>query len=159
MNTEVQRIDRCVRATLTHQRKKNRVDIFMILQRVDYKINRQKLDHKNDIILALANVKYAMSLLHSMGYPNIGDKMMDSLVNTASLTIHERQIGYTRMEWSMEKVKMEQVKKYRPSYSLSRKNWDGLIEYLPPIFENINEAHVWLNHNYQYVPRSLDNNE
>ena len=159
MNTEVQRIDRCVRATLTHQRKKNRVDIFMILQRVDYKINRQKLDHKNDIILALANVKYAMSLLHSMGYPNIGDKMMDSLVNTASLTIHERQIGYTRMEWSMEKVKMEQVKKYRPSYSLSRKNWDGLIEYLPPIFENINEAHVWLNHNYQYVPRSLDNSE
>ena len=159
MNTEVQRIDRCVRATLTHQRKKNRVDIFMILQRVDYKINRQKLDHKNDIILALANVKYAMSLLHSMGYPNIGDKTIDGLVNTASLTIHERQIGYTRMEWSMEKVKMEQVKKYRPSYSLSRKNWDGLIEYLPPIFENINEAHVWLNHNYQYVPRSLDNNE
>ena len=57
MNTEVQRIDRCVRATLTHQRKKNRVDIFMILQRVDYKINRQKLGHKvvNEMQYTFAN--------------------------------------------------------------------------------------------------------
>ena len=165
----LKRIQRCVRATLAHQRKKNRVDIFMILQRIDYKFNRQELGHKvvgemrytfaNDILDALANVNVAMDYLHELGYPKMSNKMIDGLVNTASLTIHERQIGYTRMEWSMEKVKMEQVKKYRPSYSLSRKNWDGLIEYLPPIFENINEAHVWLNHNYQYVPRSLDNSE
>ena len=46
MTTHLERINRCVRSTLAHQRKNNKIDIFMILQRVDYKINRQKLGHK-----------------------------------------------------------------------------------------------------------------
>ena len=46
MTTHLEQIERCARSTLAHQRKNNKIDIFMILQRVDYKINRQKLGHK-----------------------------------------------------------------------------------------------------------------
>ena len=170
MTTHLERINRCVRSTLAHQRKNNKVDIFMILQRVDYKINRQPLGHKLvdemryatvwDIQDAKQNLIYAMDYLFDVEkYPYIDDKLIDGLVNTAKVVIHEKRVGYTSMEWSMEQIKMVQTTKYKPSYSISRRNWDGLIQYLPHIFENLNEAHIWLNHNYQYVPRSLDNNK
>ena len=89
-------------------------------------------------------------------YPYIDDKLIDGLVNTAKVVIHEKQVGYTSMEWSMEEIKMVQTTKYKSSWSISRRNWDGLIQYLPHIFENLHDAHKWLNHNYLYVPRSLD---
>ena len=167
MTTHLERIHRCVRSTLAHQRKNNKVDIFMILQRVDYKINRQPLGHKLvdemryvtswDIQDAKQNLLYAMDYLFDVEkYPYIDDKLIDGLVNTAKVVIHEKRVGYTSMEWSMEQIKMVQTTKYKPSYSISRRNWDGLIQYLPHIFEYVHEAHKWLNHNYLYVPRSLD---
>ena len=167
MTTHLERIHRCVRSTLAHQRKNNKVDIFMILQRVDYKINRQPLGHKLvdemryatvwDIQDAKQNLIYAMDYLFDVEkYPYIDDKLIDGLVNTAKVVIHEKQVGYTSMEWSMEEIKMVQTTKYKSSWSISRRNWDGLIQYLPHIFENLHDAHKWLNHNYLYVPRSLD---
>ena len=167
MTTHLERINRCVRSTLAHQRKNNKVDIFMVLQRVDYKINRQPLGHKLvdemryatswDIQDAKQNLIYAMDYLFDVEkYPYIDDKLIDGLVNTAKVVIHEKQVGYTSMEWSMKEIKMVQTTKYKPSYSISRRNWDGLIQYLPHIFEYVHEAHKWLNHNYLYVPRSLD---
>ena len=167
MTTHLERIHRCLRSTLAHQRKNNKVDVFMVLQRVDYKINRQPLGHKLvdemryatswDIQDAKQNLIYAMDYLFDVEkYPYIDDKLIDWLVNTAKVVIHEKQVGYTSMEWSMEQIKMVQTTKYKPSYSISRRNWDGLIQYLPHIFEYVHEAHKWLNHNYLYVPRSLD---
>ena len=167
MTTHLERINRCVRSTLAHQRKNNKVDVFMVLQRVDYKINRQPLGHKLvdemryatvwDIQDAKQNLIYAMDYLFDVEkYPYIDDKLIDGLVNTAKVVIHEKRVGYTSMEWSMEQIKMVQTTKYKPSYSISRRNWDGLIQYLPHIFEYVHEAHKWLNHNYLYVPRSLD---
>ena len=167
MTPHLERINRCVRSTLAHQRKLNEVDIFMILQRVDYKINRQPLGHKLvdemryatvwDIQDAKQNLIYAMDYLFDVEkYPYIDDKLIDGLVNTAKVVIHEKQVGYTSMEWSMEEIKMVQTTKYKSSWSISRRNWDGLIQYLPHIFENLHDAHKWLNHNYLYVPRSLD---
>ena len=167
MTTHLERINRCVRSTLAHQRKNNEVDVFMVLQRVDYKINRQPLGHKLvdemryatvwDIQDAKQNLIYAMDYLFDVEkYPYIDDKLIDGLVNTAKVVIHEKQVGYTSMEWSMEEIKMVQTTKYKSSWSISRRNWDGLIQYLPHIFENLHDAHKWLNHNYLYVPRSLD---
>ena len=167
MTPHLERINRCVRSTLAHQRKLNEVDIFMILQRVDYKINRQPLGHKLvdemryatswDIQDAKQNLLYAMDYLFDVEkYPYISDKLIDGLVNTAKVVIHEKQVGYTSMEWSMEEIKMVQTTKYKSSWSISRRNWDGLIQYLPHIFENLHDAHKWLNYNYLYVPRSLD---
>ena len=167
MTTHLERIHRCVRSTLAHQRKNNKVDIFMILQRVDYKINRQPLGHKLvdemryatswDIQDAKQNLIYAMDYLFDVEkYPYLDDKLIDGLVNTAKVVIHEKQVGYTSMEWSMEEIKMVQTTKYKSSWSISRRNWDGLIQYLPHIFEYVHDAHKWLNHNYLYVPRSLD---
>ena len=167
MTTHLERINRCVRSTLAHQRKNNEVDVFMVLQRVDYKINRQPLGHKLvdemryatvwDIQDAKQNLIYAMDYLFDVEkYPYIDDKLIDGLVNTAKVVIHEKQVGYTSMEWSMEEIKMVQTTKYKSSWSVSRRNWDGLIQYLPHIFENLHDAHKWLNHNYLYVPRSLD---
>jgi len=167
MTTHLERINRCVRSTLAHQRKNNKVDIFMVLQRVDYKINRQPLGHKLvdemryatswDIQDAKQNLIYAMDYLFDVEkYPYIDDKLIDGLVNTAKVVIHEKQVGYTSMEWSMKEIKMVQTTKYKSSWSISRRNWDGLIQYLPHIFEYVHEAHKWLNHNYLYVPRSLD---
>ena len=167
MTTHLERINRCVRSTLAHQRKNNKVDVFMVLQRVDYKINRQPLGHKLvdemryatvwDIQDAKQNLIYAMDYLFDVEkYPYIDDKLIDGLVNTAKVVIHEKQVGYTSMEWSMEEIKMVQTTKYKSSWSVSRRNWDGLIQYLPHIFENLHDAHKWLNHNYLYVPRSLD---
>lgn len=167
MTPHLERINRCVRSTLAHQRKNNKVDVFMVLQRVDYKINRQPLGHKLvdemryatswDIQDAKQNLLYAMDYLFDVEkYPYISDKLIDGLVNTAKVVIHEKQVGYTSMEWSMEQIKMVQVKKFKSSWSISRRNWDGLIQYLPHIFEYVHEAHKWLNHNYLYVPRSLD---
>ena len=167
MPTHLERIHRCVRSTLAHQRKNNKVDIFMILQRVDYKINRQPLGHKLvdemryatswDIQDAKQNLIYAMDYLFDVEkYPYLDDKLIDGLVNTAKVVIHEKQVGYTSMEWSMEEIKMVQTTKYKSSWSISRRNWDGLIQYLPHIFEYVHDAHKWLNHNYLYVPRSLD---
>ena len=167
MTTHLERINRCVRSTLAHQRKNNEVDVFMVLQRVDYKINRQPLGHKLvdemryatvwDIQDAKQNLIYAMDYLFDVEkYPYIDDKLIDGLVNTAKVVIHEKQVGYTSMEWSMEEIKMVQTTKYKSSWSISRRNWDGLIQYLPHIFEYVHEAHKWLNHNYLYVPRSLD---
>jgi len=167
MPTHLERIHRCVRSTLAHQRKNNEVDVFMVLQRVDYKINRQSLGHKLvdemryatswDIQDAKQNLIYAMDYLFDVEkYPYLDDKLIDGLVNTAKVVIHEKQVGYTSMEWSMEEIKMVQTTKYKSSWSISRRNWDGLIQYLPHIFENLHDAHKWLNHNYLYVPRSLD---
>ena len=167
MTTHLERINRCVRSTLAHQRKNNKVDVFMVLQRVDYKINRQPLGHKLvdemryatswDIQDAKQNLIYAMDYLFDVEkYPYIDDKLIDGLVNTAKVVIHEKQVGYTSMEWSMKEIKMVQTTKYKSSWSISRRNWDGLIQYLPHIFEYVHEAHKWLNHNYLYVPRSLD---
>jgi hypothetical protein len=95
-------------------------------------------------------------------YPYINDKMIDDLVNTAQMHINCKMIGYTSMEWSMSSLKMEQVKKYKPSWSLARINWDGATWYLPPIFDKIEEAYKWLNYNCQYIPRKeigVDNYE
>ena len=148
MTTHLERINRCVRSTLAHQRKNNEVDVFMVLQRVDYKINRQPLGHKLvdemryatvwDIQDAKQNLLYAMDYLFDVEkYPYIHDKLIDDLVNTAKVVIHEKRVGYTSMEWSMEEIKMVQTTKYKPSYSISRRNWDGLIQYFPHIFENL----------------------
>ncbi len=173
MTTHLERIHRCVRSTLAHQRKNNKVDVFMVLQRVDHKINRQPLGHKLvdemryatswDIQDAKQNLLYAMDYLFDVEkYPYINDKMIDDLVNTAQMHIYCKMIGYTSMEWSMSSLKMEQVKKYKPSWSLARINWDGATWYLPPIFDKIEEAHIWLNYNCQYIPRKeigVDNYE
>ena len=115
MTTHLERIHRCVRSTLAHQRKNNKVDIFMVLQRIDYKINRQPLGHKLvdemryatswDIQDAKQNLIYAMDYLFDVEkYPYIDDKLIDGLVNTAKVVIHEKQVGYTSMEWSMPAV-------------------------------------------------------
>ena len=164
MTTHLEQIERCARSTLAHQRKNNKIDIFMILQRVDYKINRQKLGHKLvdemryatvwDIQDAKENVLHAMKYLHEeFKYPVMSDKLIDDLVNTSRMHIYRREVGYTKMEWSMEALKMLQVKKYKPSWSLSRVNWDGMEQYLPHIFDDLDEAHIWLNYNCQYIPR------
>ena len=124
MTPHLERINRCVRSTLAHQRKNNEVDVFMVLQRVDYKINRQPLGHKLvdemryatswDIQDAKQNLLYAMDYLFDVEkYPYISDKLIDGLVNTAKVVIHEKQVGYTSMEWSMEQIKMVQVKKFK----------------------------------------------
>ena len=158
MSTNLERIHRCVRSTLAHQRKKNRVDIFMLLQRVDYKINRQQLGHKlvdemryattQDIQDAKQNVMCAMHYLRGYAdYPLMSERLIDQLVDTKEMHICRRERGFTSMEWSMEDLKMVQVTKWKPSWSLARINWEGKTEYLPHIFDKIEEVHIWLNHN------------
>ena len=100
MTTHLERINRCVRSTLAHQRKNNKVDIFMVLQRVDYKINRQPLGHKLvdemryatswDIQDAKQNLIYAMDYLFDVEkYPYIDDKLIDKIDKLINIRLEE----------------------------------------------------------------------
>ena len=154
----VKRIHRCVGVVLAHQRSNNRVDVGLILQRVDHKFNRpfmkKDTNVKEYIKNSRANLSWASKYLEEKhNFPPMGDAVLDTMVGTKEIQLHYREIGYTQMEWSFEEVKMKQVKKFKPSWSMARIEWDDSIHYLPHIFDCDSKAHQWLDFHYYYVPR------
>ena len=150
------RIDRCASSTLAHQRKHNAIDIGLVLQRVDYKCNRDKEGslkkgwNKKD---AFDNINSAMGYLNlKHGYPTLSDSTIYDFMCATQVHVHMSKVWYNELDYCSETNQVVRVKKWRPIWEVSKEDCKGVSHVLKK-FKDDSDLVKWLEQKYKYVPR------